>query len=92
MVYRKQDIFSYKFLPAAGLRVALLMSWQERLSGLQELGSWELALLIGLDILQTASRSKTKGARPTGLLRGEGQGADINQVTLPTPTKSNRGV
>lgn len=56
------------------------MSWQERMTGLQDLGSWELALLVGLDSLQTASRFQAKGSRPAGLLRGEGQGADINQV------------
>ena len=67
------------------------MGWQERLTGLQDLGSWELALLIGLDVLQTASSTKLRGAKPIGLLRGEGQGADITQVPLSkTSTNSSQ--
>lgn len=56
------------------------MTWQERLTGLHQLGLWEHAMLVGLDILQTASDTPPEEVHKRQFLRGEGVGADINQV------------
>ena len=64
----------------AGTLVARLMSWRERLAGLQELAQWELALLVGLDILRAARDPMGEAGGSRGLLRGEGQGANVGEV------------
>ena len=56
------------------------MSWRERLAGLQELAQWELALLVGLDILRAARDPAGAIEVSRGLLRGEGQGANVVEV------------
>ena len=35
----------------AGVRIARLMTWQERLATLRDIGRWDHALLIELDLL-----------------------------------------
>jgi len=67
-------------LVLSGTLVARLLSWQERLTGLQELAQWEVALLVGLDILQAARDPTSVAGASKGLLRGEGQGANVGEV------------
>jgi hypothetical protein len=81
----------------AGVRVAVLMSWQERLSSLRTLGYHELALSAGLSVL-AAAKIEQRPASPavtgtpeasrtaTKALRSapwpaEGGGADVAAVS-----------
>ena len=66
----------------AGVRIARLLNWQERLSALRDISQWELALLVGLDILQTAQSSSSGVPHEDvqRVWRGEGRGADPQQV------------
>lgn len=74
-----------------GVRVAKLLSWQERITSLQDLGMWELAVLLGLDIYETALTTYPEQPKPLGALRGEGHGADVNQVRPMDSHKMNVG-
>ena len=56
------------------------MTWQERLASLRGIGQWELALLVGLDILQTAKSAAAGTLAAVHLWRGEGKGAEPHQV------------
>lgn len=60
----------------AGIGVAKLMSWSERLASLRDLHQFELAILVGLDILQAASAPGSA----LHLWKAEGLDADPSQV------------
>ena len=67
---------------AAGVKtVRLLMSWQERLAALRDIGQWELALLIGLNVWQEAGRASHDDETEEAGWRGEGVGAEPSQVS-----------
>ena len=49
----------------AGVRSGRLLSWQERLAALRDLGLWEHALWLGLHIFTAAQSHITKVCHPT---------------------------
>ena len=51
----------------AGVRGGRLLSWQERLAGLRDLGLWEHALSLGLNIFVTAQSRDAKVCQSLGL-------------------------
>ncbi|KAK9804391.1 hypothetical protein WJX72_010740 [[Myrmecia] bisecta] len=78
-------------LATEGVRTARLLSWQERLAALRDMGAWEHALHLGLAALQVARSSQaasTPGEQtPDGPLAnaelpwpGAGRGADVAAI------------
>eukprot|EP00884_Botryococcus_braunii_P022622 jgi/Botrbrau1/9043/Bobra.0376s0020.2 len=69
-------------LASQGLKLARMLSWQERVASLRDVGHWEAALLSAFSILRNAGPSPSPLPSDPGAVvwKGEGRGADPRAV------------